>query len=114
MGAAAGAAALFGIYADLAMNIASATNSSPQTTELFAQDRAETLWKWVKVGGVTAVGFGLVGTVLTRSLWPMVGVVAVIGVMFAMYKNALSAGQKSKSSEASDSKPATITYLYQS
>ena len=105
-----GAAALFGIYADLAMNIASATNSSPQTTELFAGDRANTLWKWVKIGGVTAVGFGIVGAALTGSLWPIIGVAAVVGVMFAMYKNALSAGQKAQGTGSS--KTSNITYLY--
>jgi hypothetical protein len=93
-----GAAALFGIYADLAMNIASATNSSPQTTELFADDRADTLWKWVKIGGITAVGFGLVGTLLTGSFMPLIGTSAVIGVMFFMYRNALSSGQDAKDS----------------
>ena len=53
-----GAAALFGIYADLAFNIYSATNSSPQTTELFAGDRADTLMKWVWVGGGAVLVFG--------------------------------------------------------
>ena len=54
-----GFASLFGIYADLAMNIASATNSSPQTTELFAGSRKTTLWKWVKIGGGVALAYGV-------------------------------------------------------
>jgi len=45
-------AVLFGVAADLVYNVFSATNSSPQTTELFAADRAATLWKYVKLGGV--------------------------------------------------------------
>ncbi len=106
-----GAAALFGIYADLAMNIASATNSSPQTTELFADDRADTLWKWVKVGGVTAIGFGVVGAALTGSLWPLVGVAAVLGSMFLMYRNALESGRKNQSNTSDTGKMASITYL---
>ena len=60
-----GAALLVGVYADLAFNLFSAMNSSPQTTELFADDRAETLWKYVKIADAAAVGFGIgIGLVL--------------------------------------------------
>ena len=61
-----GAALLVGVYADLAFNLFSAMNSSPQTTELFADDRAETLWKYVKIADAAAVGFGLLGTLLDQ------------------------------------------------
>jgi hypothetical protein len=64
------AAGLFGIYADLAFNMYSAMNSSPQTTELFAKDRSSTLWKYVVIGDVGVVGFGLFGSFLAQSLWP--------------------------------------------
>ena len=87
-------AILLGIYADLAMNIASATNSSPQTTELFAGERSETLWKWVKIGGVTAVGFGAIGSILSGSIFPLIGTAAVIAVMGLMYKYALKWGKQ--------------------
>lgn len=89
-----GFAGLFGIYADLAMNIASATNSSPQTTELFSGQRADTLWKWVKIGGGVAVGFGLIGTLASRSIVPLLAVVAVILTMGLMYHFALKWGQE--------------------
>ena len=46
------AALAFGVYADLAFNLFSAMNSSPQTTELFADDRGDTLWKYVKIADV--------------------------------------------------------------
>lgn len=87
-----GFAGLFGIYADLAMNIASATNSSPQTTELFAGERSETLWKWVKIGGAVAIGFGLFASLMSRTIIPLLAVGSVILVMGIMYKYALKWG----------------------
>lgn len=86
------AAALFGIYADLAMNIASATNSSPQTTELWAKDRAETLWKWVKIGGGVALAYGLFGSIIAKSPWPMIASLVVIVSMGTMYSLAIKWG----------------------
>jgi len=87
------AALSFGVYADLAFNLFSAMNSSPQTTELFAGDRAETLWKYVKVADGAALAFGIIGALLDRSWWPLIGAVAVIAVMHCMYAHALKAGE---------------------
>lgn len=87
-----GFAGLFGIYADLAMNIASATNSSPQTTELFAGARSDTLWKWVKIGGGVALGFGLFASLMSGTIIPLFAVGTVIVVMGVMYHFALKWG----------------------
>ena len=96
----AGAAALFGIYADLAYNVYSATNSSPQTTELFASDRAVTLWKYVKLGGWQVGGLTAVGTVLAApfGLWwaPALGAGSAAMLMYMMYRHALIAGSGQK------------------
>lgn len=93
--AAGGLALLVGVYADLAFNLFSAMNSSPQTTELFAGDRADTLWKYVKIADVAAAAFGVLGWALTgfASIGPLLGVLLVVGVMHAMYAHALKAGQ---------------------
>ena len=89
-----GASALaFGVYADLAFNLFSAMNSSPQTTELFADDRSETLWKYVKIADVAALAFGVFGSLLDKSWWPLLGALVVIVVMHGMYIHALKAGQ---------------------
>ena len=96
------AAALFGIYADLAFNLFSATNSSPQTTELFAGERASTLWKYVKIGDIAALAFGFAGAAMTYAnkgtrklaIWPLIGAVVVIILMHGMYLHAIRAGQK--------------------
>lgn len=93
---AATAAVSFGVYADLAANMYSATNSSPQTTELFAGERSETLWKYVKVGHAQALFFGVVGSMLDRSLWPLLGTLSIGGIMHAMYTHALKAGNGMK------------------
>lgn len=95
-GIAAGAAALFGIYADLAYNVYSATNSSPQTTELFAGERSDTLWKYVKLGGYQILALGLFGALLAGKLWmwPILGVLVVAVFMHTMYAHALKSGQE--------------------
>lgn len=94
---AGGAAALgFGVYADLAYNIMSATNSSPQTTELFARDRAETLWKYVKIGDAQIVALSLFGAYLAGpQLWPypLLGGAVTAVLMHCMYAHALKAGR---------------------
>jgi hypothetical protein len=76
------------------MNIASATNSSPQTTELFAGQRSETLWKWVKIGGGVALAYGLFASLVSRSFIPILAVASVILAMGAMYYFALKWGQE--------------------
>ena len=84
----------FGVAADLVYNIFSATNSSPQTTELFAGDRAQTLWKYVRLGaGQSAILVGIM-SIRGGSIWPVIGG-AVAGVaMWMMYSHALEAGKR--------------------
>jgi hypothetical protein len=91
--AGATAAGLFGIYADLAYNTYSATNSSPQTTELFSGEREQTLWKYVLIGHAQALAIGVFGTILSRKAWPLIGTVTVGAVMHAMYRHAMNAGK---------------------
>lgn len=88
-----GRAVSFGVYADLAYNLYSATNSSPQTTELFAGERAESLWKYVMIGHVQAIVLGIFGSILDRSLWPLFGTISIGAVMHGMYSHALVKGR---------------------
>jgi hypothetical protein len=87
------AAVLFGVYADLAFNAYGATNSSPQTTELFAEDREDTLMKYVKYGHATALAYGAFGSVASRSAWPLVGTAVVCVTMHCLYTGAVKAGK---------------------
>lgn len=89
-----------GIFAALTYDIISATNSSPQTTEINAHKRAETLMKWVKIGLVQAVIFGVLGMSLeikaNRPYWPPALGSGLAGVMlWAQYIYALNCGVNS-------------------
>ena len=57
-------AASIAIWAALTYDIISATNSSPQTTEINAKTRAGTLMKWVHIGLIQAVGFAILGVIV--------------------------------------------------
>jgi hypothetical protein len=92
VGGGAADAIAFGVAADLVYNVFSATNSSPQTTELFAGDRATTLWKYVKLGGwQSALLIGIMA-IRGKSIWPVIGGGLAGGMMWAMYAHALKAG----------------------
>jgi|ERR1700733_2376742 len=84
----------FGIYAALGYDVMSATNSSPQTTELFASDRSSTLMKWVHIGGIQGLALGVFGSLLEKSAWPLIGISVATGIMYAEYIHANASGQK--------------------
>lgn len=86
-----------GIFAALTYDIISATNSSPQTTEINAKARADTLMKWVKIGLVQAVLFGVIGVSLElaakRPFWPPALGSGLAGfLLWGQYIHALNAG----------------------
>jgi hypothetical protein len=92
-----GAAALIGIYAALVFDIFSTTNSSPQTTQMFAIDRAATLWRWVRIGAIIAVIFVALGAYLesrdSKNYWaPIAGGALALGIMWYLYSIALRDG----------------------
>ena len=65
-------AILLAVYATFALDVFSTFTSSPQTTEINATARADTLMKWVKIGAVVAVGGGAVGSYIDKSALPVV------------------------------------------
>lgn len=97
----------FGVAASLVYTIFSSTNSSPQTTELFAGDRADTLWKYVRMGAGQSVI--LVGVMAWRAaqgeggwrhaVWPVLGGASTGVMMWLMYAHALKAGQGAEKSQ---------------
>lgn len=92
------AAATFAIYAALTYDIISATNSSPQTTEINADKRAETLMKWVKIGLLQAALFGAFGVALDKRRWPPALGATMAGVLlWIQYVHARNEGVKNMS-----------------
>ena len=105
-----GAAGLFGIYLDMAYNVASANLSSPQTTELFAVARADTLWKHVVRADAQVIAYGLFGAIVANAEhegawgWPVVGAALAGIIMHASYAVALHDGMVSSGQLGSTSK----------
>jgi membrane protein required for beta-lactamase induction len=88
------------IYAALTYDIISATNSSPQTTELNAAARAETLMKWVKLGLAQAALFALIGVAIEvarkQPIWPpLLGAGVAGGLLWVQYIHARNSGVNS-------------------
>lgn len=85
------------VYAALVYDVISATNSSPQTTEINARKRAETLMKWVHVGMTQAAIFAVLGIALElksgRPAWPPALGAGMAGTMlYVQYVHARNSG----------------------
>lgn len=91
-------AVLLGVWATFALDVFSTLNSSPQTTELFASDRRDSLMHWVLVGDVVAIGGGLAGTVVSKRAWPLIAATFVAVGMHLMYRHAVARGTSGSSS----------------
>lgn len=88
------------VYAALTYDVISATNSSPQTTEINAQKRAETLMKWVKLGLAQAALFAGIGIALEfgskRPVWPpLLGAGLAGALLWLQYVHAMQSGMQS-------------------
>lgn len=88
------AAILFGVWATFALDMFGSTNSSPQTTEINAGRRAETLMKWVYIGDALAIGGGAIASAVSKSAIPLLATVAVSVVFTGFYIHAKNAGLK--------------------
>lgn len=85
-------AILIGVWATFSLDVFSALNSSPQTTEINAAARADTLMKWVLIGDAVAVSGGLAGSLVSRSPVPLLAAGAVALGMHLLYAHAKAAG----------------------
>jgi hypothetical protein len=88
-------AVLYMVTVDASLNVFSAQNSSPQTTELFAKDRKATLMKYVWIGDVTTLVLGAFASVIAKSLWPLAGALTVAATMHLLYVHAARKGSES-------------------
>ena len=85
-------AILLGVYGTFALDVFSTLNSSPQTTELFAKDREDSLMHWVFIGSGVAVAGGLAGSYFTENYWPLFAATVVAGGMYLAYAHAVKRG----------------------
>jgi hypothetical protein len=91
-GSSAGVAFL--VSAGIVYEIVAAACSSPQTTEINASTRSDTLMKWVNLGLAQAAGFVVVAAMIDPGhAGPIVagGAIAAV-IMYASYTHAKSAG----------------------
>jgi hypothetical protein len=91
-------AAVIGVYAAVVYDVISATNSSPQTTEINAKARAETLMKWVYIGlaqGALFVGIGVAAEPSGKKWRPLVGGGLAAVLLWVQYVYAKAEGLKS-------------------
>jgi hypothetical protein len=86
------AAIMFGVFGAFALDIYSTLNSSPQTTELFAKDRQDSLMHWVYIGDAVAVLVGLIWSLLAKTPWPVVATSLVAFGMHQAYSHAVQRG----------------------
>ena len=90
----AGAGVPFLVSAGIVYEIIAAACSSPQTTEINAKARADTLFKWVHIGLAQSVFFiGAAAMVEPEHVWPIiVGGGLAAGIMYVSYSHARDAG----------------------
>lgn len=86
----------FMVAAGLVYEIIAAACSSPQTTEINAATRAETLMKWVMIGFAQAAVFVLIAAWMDKDHWPALAGGGLAGVMmWVSYAHAKAAGLRS-------------------
>jgi hypothetical protein len=84
----------FMVGAGLVYEIIAAACSSPQTAEINASSRAETLMKWVHIGLVQSAGFITVAAIVDRKHAPAIiaGGASAAVIMYGSYLHALATG----------------------
>ncbi len=80
------------VMATFALDMFSTLTSSPQTTEINAMTRADTLMKWVKLADVVALAGGAAAWAITRKPAAIIGPVAVVAMMHYLYEHAKQKG----------------------
>jgi hypothetical protein len=88
-------AIVFMVAAGLVYEIIAAACSSPQTMEINAAARADTLNKWVLIGLAQAALFVFLAASMDEEKWPaLLGGGMAAAIMWASYAHAKSAGLK--------------------
>lgn len=88
-------AAVVGVSAAVVYDVISATNSSPQTTEINASARADTLMKWVHIGLAQAILFVVIMVIAEppgKKWRPLLGGGLATVLLYAQYLHAKKSG----------------------
>lgn len=93
-------AVVIGVSGALTYDVIAAACSSPQTTEINADKRAETLMKWVHIGIAQAAIFVVIMAAAEKAEGnspypPLIGFALASGMMYASYAHAKQAGLES-------------------
>lgn len=105
-------AVVIGVFGALTYDVIAAACSSPQTTEINADKRADTLMKWVYIGIGQAAIFTAIGTAAEvqegNDAWPpLVGFALAAGLMYGSYAHAKRSGLENPGpSTEDDTEPA--------
>ena len=86
------AAILLGVWATFALDVFGSMNSSPQTTEINAGRRADTLMKWVYMADLMAIGGGTIASVMSKKAWPLLGTAGISLLFTLLYMHAKRSG----------------------
>jgi hypothetical protein len=97
IGADSGDGLSFLVSAGIVYEIIAAACSSPQTTEINADTRSETLMKWVHLGLLQSAGFvGIAACIDRKHARPILaGGITAGTIMYVQYYHARNAGLKS-------------------
>ena len=85
-------ATLLFVMATFAADMYSVLNSSPQTTEINAAARADTLMKWVYIADAVSLAGGLLAWKITGKAVAFVGAAVVVAGMHLLYLHAKRSG----------------------
>ncbi len=83
------------VMATFGLDMFSTLTSSPQTTEINAKTRADTLMKWVYLADAVALSGGVAAWAITGKWQAMIGVLGVVAMMHYLYVHAKDAGLSS-------------------
>lgn len=104
-------AVTFMVSAGLVYEIIAAACSSPQTTEINASTRSDTLMKWVKIGLVQAAFFVAIAVYLDKERWPAAaGGSLAAAMMWVSYVHAQKAGLASTKPGTEDTMGGPVTF----
>ena len=95
------------VMATFGLDMYSALNSSPQTTEINAKARASTLMKWVRIGDGVALAGGVAAWAITGKWQAFLGVAAVVALMHYLYVHAKDSGLDSDE-QGTESYPVSV------